>query len=68
MLQVQRSVGVVVLAVFASSVQAQPAATRVVRSSTSRGQKGGKYPIALPTAPESDAVAQGDRAGRERSI
>ncbi|NVB81857.1 MAG: Tol-Pal system beta propeller repeat protein TolB [Kofleriaceae bacterium] len=59
MFQVQRAVGVVVLAVFASAVQAQPAGDKgsgvVIDVS---GQKGGKYPIALPTAPENDAVAQ----------
>lgn len=58
MFQVQRAVGVVVLAVLASAVQAQPAGDKgggvVIDVS---GQKGGKYPIALPTAPENDAVA-----------
>ena len=59
MFQVQRSVGVVVLAIFASAAGAQPAGDKgggvVIDVS---GQKGGKYPIALPTAPEGDAVAK----------
>lgn len=56
MLQVQRLVGVVVLAVVASSVHAQPSGSGTVIDVS--GTKGGKYPIALPTAPDNDAVAK----------
>lgn len=42
---------------FASAVQAQPAAKSGTVIDVS-GTKGGKYPIALPTAPENDAVAK----------
>lgn len=58
MFQVHRAVGVVVLAIFASAVQAQPAGDKGGVVIDVSGQKGGKYPIALPTAPENDAVAK----------
>jgi TolB protein len=51
MLQIQR-IGLVLLALV-STARAQPAATIDVS-----GTKGGKYPIALPVAPEGDAVAK----------
>jgi TolB protein len=57
MLQIQRFVGIVVLAVLASAVQAQPSGQSGTVIDVS-GTKGGKYPIALPTAPENDAVAK----------
>ena len=57
MLQVQRFIGVVVLAIFASSVSAQPSEKSGAVIDVS-GTKAGKYPIALPTAPENDAVAK----------
>jgi TolB protein len=57
MLQVQRFIGVVVLAIFVSSVSAQPSEKSGAVIDVS-GTKAGKYPIALPTAPENDAVAK----------
>jgi TolB protein len=57
MLSIQRLIGVVAVAVFASDVQAQPADKSGTVIDVS-GTKGGKYPIALPTAPENDAVAR----------
>jgi TolB protein len=58
MLQIQRLLGIIVLAVVASSsVQAQPAEKSGAVIDVA-GTKGGKYPIALPTAPENDAVAK----------
>jgi TolB protein len=56
MLQVQRFIGIVVLAVFASAVHAQPSGSGTVIDVS--GTKAGKYPIALPTAPENDAVSR----------
>lgn len=58
MLQVQRSTVIAAL-IFTSIASAQPADNKgsgVVIDVA--GQKGGKYPIALPTAPEGDAVAK----------
>jgi TolB protein len=57
MLQIQRFVGIIVIAVLASAVQAQPSGGGGTVIDVS-GTKGGKYPIALPTAPENDAVAK----------
>src|SRR5690606_10591021 len=57
MLQIQRLIGIVAVVLFASAVQAQPAAKSGTVIDVS-GTKGGKYPIALPTAPENDAVAK----------
>jgi TolB protein len=58
MLQIQRFIGLVVVATFASAVQAQAQPSggggAVIDVS---GTKGGKYPIALPTAPEGDATS-----------
>jgi TolB protein len=56
MLQIQRLVGVTVIAFVASSAGAQPAEKSGAVIDVS-GTKGGKYPIALPTAPENDSVA-----------
>ena len=59
MLQVQHSTVITALLAFASLASAQPADNKgggVVIDVA--GQKGGKYPIALPTAPEGDAVAK----------
>ena len=56
MLQIQRLVGIAVIAVVTSSAGAQPADKSGAVIDVS-GTKGGKYPIALPTAPENDAVA-----------
>ncbi len=57
MLQIQRLIGIIAVALVASSsVQAQPAQSGTVIDVA--GTKGGKYPIALPTAPENDAVAK----------
>lgn len=57
MLQIQRLVGLIAVALVASSsVQAQPAQSGTVIDVS--GTKGGKYPIALPTAPANDAVAK----------
>ena len=57
MLQIQRLGGVVLVAVLASSVGAQPSDKSGAVIDVA-GTKGGKYPIALPTAPEGDAVAK----------
>lgn len=57
MLQIQRLGGVILVAVFATSVGAQPSDKSGAVIDVS-GTKGGKYPIALPTAPEGDAVAK----------
>jgi TolB protein len=57
MLQVQRFIGLVALVVFASAVHAQPGDKSGTVIDVS-GTKGGKYPIALPTAPENDSVAK----------
>jgi TolB protein len=57
MLQIQRIVGIVVVAIFASAVHAQPSGGGGAVIDVA-GTKGGKYPIALPTAPENDAVAK----------
>jgi TolB protein len=54
MLQIQRFVGLTILA-LAASAGAQPAQSGAVIDVS--GTKGGKYPIALPTAPENDATA-----------
>jgi len=57
MLQIQRLGGVIVIAALASSAGAQPKDTSGAVIDVS-GTKGGKYPIALPTAPEGDAIAK----------
>jgi len=60
MLQIQRSIGIVGVAAIvfgASALQAQPAGGGGAVIDVS-GTKGGKYPIALPTAPEGDATAK----------
>lgn len=57
MLQVQRFIGLIAIAVLASSVHAQPSDKSGAVIDVS-GTKGGKYPIALPTAPEGDAVSK----------
>jgi TolB protein len=57
MLQIQRLVGIAFITVVTSSAGAQPAAKSGAVIDVS-GTKGGKYPIALPTAPENDAVAK----------
>ncbi len=57
MLQIQRLGGVILVAVLATSVGAQPSDKSGAVIDVS-GTKGGKYPIALPTAPEGDAVAK----------
>lgn len=57
MLSIQRLIGIVAVAVLASAVQAQPAERSGTVIDVS-GTKGGKYPIALPTAPENDALAR----------
>ena len=60
MLQIQRSIGIVGVAAIvfgASSLQAQPSGSGGAVIDVS-GTKGGKYPIALPTAPEGDATAK----------
>ncbi len=57
MLQIQRLGGVILIAVLATSVGAQPSDKSGAVIDVS-GTKGGKYPIALPTAPEGDAVAK----------
>jgi TolB protein len=56
MLQIQRLVGIAFIAVVTSSAGAQPADKSGAVIDVS-GTKGGKYPIALPTAPENDTVA-----------
>jgi TolB protein len=59
MLQIQQTCGLVLIAVLTSVASAQPKApeggSTVIDVSAT---KGGKYPIALPTAPEGDAVAK----------
>jgi len=56
MLQIQQTCGLVLIAVLTSVASAQPkeGGTVIDVSAT----KGGKYPIALPTAPEGDAVSK----------
>jgi TolB protein len=61
MLQVQRSA--IIIAALAAVASAQPAGKGSASGSEGvvidvSGTKGGKYPIALPTAPENDAVAK----------
>ncbi len=57
MLQIQRFIGLIAIAAFASAVHAQPAGGGGAVIDVS-GTKAGKYPIALPTAPENDATAK----------
>ena len=56
MLQIQRAIVVVAIAIVASAVQAQPSGGGSVIDVT--GTKGGKYPLALPTSPDNDATAK----------
>jgi TolB protein len=61
MLQIQRFVGLAILtisvAIFGSAVYAQPSGGTGTVIDVS-GSRGGKYPIALPTASENDATAR----------
>ena len=63
MLQIQRLGGVILIALLVSSANAQPKDPKDPKETSGAvidvsGTKGGKYPIALPVAPEGDAVAK----------